>query len=125
MFTIITIPSAFLCNLDINATQRSGVGVPRSSTDHVVAIAILDLEVVALGAPRAVPVDVAYLLIVLVQIEAALCSGRGVGTAAGTNAGFCLGCNDYSIDCTGRQFVVLVFILVEFSPVASKVNFVN
>lgn len=118
-------PSAFLCNLDINAAQRSGVGVPRSSTDHVVAIAILDLKVVALGAPRAVPVDVAYLLIVLVQIEAAFCSGRGVGTAAGTNAGFCLGCNDYSVDCTGRQFIVFVLILVELPPVVNKVNFVN
>lgn len=109
-------------NLDINLAKRTRISIVRAVADHVSGrgVAVADLEVVALAAPGAVPVDGADLGVVLVEVDGALGARGGVGAAARGDVGRAVGRDGDLADLGAGDLRVLVAVFVEFAPVCCE-----
>lgn len=106
-----------LRNLDGNIADGTAVQVGTSTLNNVIIVDIRDSKGIGLAAPRTIPVNTADLSIFLVEIKAALCTRRGIGSTARGNPGRLARRNRRSVYRICGDFGILVTPLIELAPV--------
>jgi hypothetical protein len=112
--------SVNLDNGNSHVANGSTILVPGGDTNDICRGSILDLEVVGLGSPRAIPIDVANFFVPIEKVERPLSPAGSIRSSTRLDSGFASRFSDQFIDIGGCNFFVFVTVLVKLAPIVSE-----